>query len=164
MATIEMKSVINRPVQEVFATFTDARTQPQWDPGLLDARHVPDGPARLGTKIVEIRRFLGRTTESVGEVIAFEQDRTFVRRGSDGPMTLTGFLTFESRPQGTAVRWRWQLEAAGVLRPLELLLAFLMKRSARRLLLNLKQFLESGAEIPSSTAVPEPGPSISRRG
>jgi hypothetical protein len=50
--------------------------------------------ACLGSKIVEVRRFLGRTSENVGEVIESEQNRRFVRRGSDGPMTFIGVITF----------------------------------------------------------------------
>jgi hypothetical protein len=162
MVTIDMKTLINRPAEEVFAAFTDGRTQPQCDPGLLEARHVPDGPPCLGSKIVEVRRFLGRTSENVGEVIESEQNRRFVRRGSDGPMTFIGVITFEERPQGTLVRWQWRLEATGALRSLEPLLAFIMKRSANRLLLKLKRLLESGARIPASTAFPQPGSGIAQ--
>lgn len=38
MITKKTSIVINRPVEQVFATMADFKNQPQWDPGLLEAR------------------------------------------------------------------------------------------------------------------------------
>jgi uncharacterized protein YndB with AHSA1/START domain len=96
MKTISMDVVINRPVETVFAALNDARSQTQWDPGLLERRHDPDGPARLGTRITEVRRFMGRTMETDSELVEFELNKRLVRKGGDPTLgKLDGTLTFE---------------------------------------------------------------------
>ena len=75
MPKINMSVHIERPIEEVFSAFTDVRTQPQWDPGLLEGRHEPDAPAQLGTKITEVRKFMGRVSENTSELVEFEANR-----------------------------------------------------------------------------------------
>ena len=148
MSKINISVHIERPIEEVFSAFTDVRTQPQWDPGLLEGRHEPDGPAQLGTKITEVRKFMGRVSENSSELIEFEANRKIVRKGMNGPMTLTGIVTFTQTDSGTQVDWVWVIEMAGLLSLMAPIMTPQFKKNAEPILGNLKQILENGTFKP----------------
>jgi uncharacterized protein YndB with AHSA1/START domain len=144
MRTIQMSMVIERPAEEVFAALSDARSQPGWDPGLVEARHDPEGPAQLGTNITEVRRFLGRRIVTESKLVESEPNKRLVREGGD-PMLgrVTGVLTFEDTIAGTRVAWGWHLDMPGLKSLLEPIMAPIMRRQAQGSLANLKELLES---------------------
>lgn len=148
MSEIKMSIHIERPIEEVFMAFTDARSQPQWDPGLLEGRHEPNGPAQLGTQITEVRKFMGRISENVSELTKFKANSKIVRQGTDSPITLTSIVTFTQTASGTHVDWIWVLELAGLLSLIAPIMSPLFKRSAKPTLGNLKQLLENEAFKP----------------
>ena len=145
MKKINMSIDIDRPIEEVFRAITDARTQSQWDPGMLEGHHEPDAPAQLGTKITEVRKFSGRVMETTSELVEFEANKKVVRKGeNNGPMSLTGILTFTPTDTGTHVDWTWLLKLSGMLSLMTPIMARQLKKSAEPTLLNLKQLLENG--------------------
>ena len=144
MKTMDMNIVIDRPVEAVFAALSDARSQPQWDPGLVEGRHDPEGPARLGTKITEVRRSMGRTMIPESELLEFELNKRLVRQGGDPVLgRVTGILSFEARASGTRVEWTWHLDMPGPKSLLEPIMGPLMRRQAQGSLVHLKEMLES---------------------
>ena len=148
MITKETSIVINRPVEQVFAAMADVKNQPQWDPGLLEARLTPDAPVSVGTKITEARKFMGRTSENTGEVVEFEPNARITRKSGDSPMTVMGTLTFAPTPKGTKVGWRWDLQFSGFFALAGPLIAAAMVKGADKSLRGLKDRLESGAVNP----------------
>jgi len=143
MKTMEMSVVIARPIEVVFEAISDARGQPRWDPGLLEGRHEPDGPIRVGTRVFERRRMFGMVSENSGEIIALDAPRSYTRRGSGGPMTLTGTITCTDVPEGTHVSWQWVLDVKGPLKLAEGWIAGMLRRSAEPTLHHLKRLLEA---------------------
>jgi len=149
MRKIEMSIHIERPIEEVFSAFTDIRTQPQWDPGMIEGRHEPDGPAQLGTKMTEVRKFMGRVIETTSELVEFEANRKIVRKGDDnGPMSLTGILTFTPTDSGAHVDWEWELELAGLLSLMTPIMAKILRKDGEPHLNRIKQILENGTFKP----------------
>ena len=59
MTKIERSIVINRPVEEVFAAYTNLENHPKWHPGILEAVKTPDGPIGVGTTWRIARKVLG---------------------------------------------------------------------------------------------------------
>ena len=159
MITKEASIVINRPVDQVFAAMADAKNQPQWDPGLWEARLTPDSPVSVGTKITEVRKFMGSTTVNTGQVIEFEPNVRLTRKSVDSPMTAVGTLTFAPTPKGTKVSWRWDLQFSGFFVLVGPLIATAMKRGAETSLRGLKDRLESGAVDASIGSVHRSGDS-----
>ena len=145
---INMAIDIERPIEEVFNAFIDARSQPQWDPGLIEGRHEPDAPAKLGTKITEVRKFMGRVSENTSELTEFEANKKIVRYGKTGPMTLSGIMTFTQTDNGTHIDWKWLLETTGLLLLMSPIIARQLKKNAEPTLTNLKQLLESNTFEP----------------
>ena len=67
--------VITRPVDEVYRFLSEPQNRLKYDPDLIAIRHTPEGPLRLGSQIVETRRFLGRKGQSLTEVSELEPNR-----------------------------------------------------------------------------------------
>ena len=151
MITKEASIVINRPVGQVFAVLVDSKNQPKWDTGLLEARLMPDGPVSVGTRITEVRKLMGRTSENTGEVIEFEPNARITRKSVDMPMTVVGVITFAATPKGTKVSWRWDLQFSRFFVLAGPLIATAMKRGVETSLRGLKGRLESHVPAASSS-------------
>ncbi len=142
MITKETSINIDRPIEQVFAVLVDSKNQPKWDTGLLEARLVPDGPVRVGTRITELRKFMGRTAENTGEVIEFEPNARITRKTVDGPLTVVGTITFGATTEGTKVSWRWDLQSKGLFTLVGSMIGNAMNKGAQNCLRSLKQLLE----------------------
>jgi carbon monoxide dehydrogenase subunit G len=98
---------IDRAPAEVFSYLTDVAKLPEWQSSAVEVS--AEGEVRVGTRIREIRNFLGRRAESTLEVIEYESGRKFSLR------VLTGPLPFEVRhdlsPDGSGTRLDWVAEA-----------------------------------------------------
>jgi hypothetical protein len=128
----------------------DSKNQPKWDTGLLEACITPDGPVGIGTRITEVRKFMGRTSENTGEVIEFEPNARITRKSVDMPMTVFGTVTFAATPQGTKVSWRWDLQSKSFFALAVSIIANSMKKGSETSLRGLKDLLErSVASTPS---------------
>jgi uncharacterized protein YndB with AHSA1/START domain len=143
MITREASILINRPVGQVFAMLADTKNQPQWDTGLLEACLTPDGPVKIGTRITEVRKFMGRTSENTGEVIEFEPNFRITRKSINMPMSVLGTVTFASTPLGTQVNWRWDLQMKGFSILAGPMIANSMKKGSETSLRGLKDLLET---------------------
>ena len=145
MITREASIVIERPVEQVFPAFADTKNQPKWDPGLLEVRLMPDGPVSVGTRIIEVRKIMGRTSENTGEVIEFEPNARITRKSVDTPMTVLGTVTFSATPQGTKINWKWDLQFKGFFALVGMMIANAMKKGSETSLRGLKDLLERPA-------------------
>ena len=98
---------IDRTPADVFSYLTDVEKLPEWQASALEVS--VEGEMSLGTRIREIRNFLGRRAESTLEVTEYEPARRFSLRVLSGP------LPFEVRhaltPEGKGTRLDWVAEA-----------------------------------------------------
>ncbi len=147
MITRETSIVIDRPVGQVFTALVDCKNQPKWDTGLLDACITPDAPVGIGTRITEVRKLMGRTSENTGEVIEFEPNVRITRKSVDMPMTVLGTVTFAATSGGTKVNWRWDLQPKAFYALAGSLIANIMKKGSENSLRGLKNLLESSGSI-----------------
>ena len=152
MITREVSIEINRPVEQVFAAMADTANHPQWDPGLLEAHLTPDGPVRVGTKITEVRKFMGRTFENTVDVIAFEPNARITRKSADVLATVVGTATFAATPIGTQVIWRWDVQFSRFFVLIGPWGASALKRGSEKSLLGLKNLLERQEPAASPTS------------
>ncbi len=143
MITRQASIIIDRPVWQVFEELIDTKNQPRWDTGLLEACLVPEGPVRVGTRITEVRKFMGRISENTGEVIECEPNTKITRKSVDMPMTVLGTVTFSATSCGTIVNWRWDLQFKGLFVLAGPMIANSMKKGSETSLHGLKDLLES---------------------
>lgn len=145
MLRAEESVVVQRPIDEVFAYFTDPATLPEWQASALEAQLEGEGPMRAGSRAVETRKFLGRRMESTMEVLEYEPPRRFTIKASSGPVPFQVTSDLSEEDGGTLVRSVVEGEPGGFFRLAEPLVVRAVERELRNNLATLKDVLESRA-------------------
>jgi hypothetical protein len=86
MTTIERSIVIDRPVEEVWEFVHDTADNILWQTTLAESEKLTEGPMDVGTRVREVRHFLGLRIESTWEMTEYEPNRTSAIRGASGPI------------------------------------------------------------------------------
>ncbi len=112
---VEESVDIGRPVEEVFAFATDPKTWSEWAGPVIEVRQPALGQLRQqGGKFATVNKFLGRRFETRYEVTAYEPDRRFSYRSTDGPVPHEETFNFEAVPGGgTRCTQTAEFEAGG---------------------------------------------------
>ena len=136
--------VIHCPVEEVYDFLSDPQNRLKYDLDLITIRHTPEGPLRLGTQIVESRRFMGLKGKSVTEVSELEQNQVIGYRTLKGdPTNAFGAYHFDSIPEGTQLTLNFTLAPRGLIKLVTPFIAKRLKRDIAAGLRNIKALLES---------------------
>ena len=141
MVRVDAEVVINRPASEVFSYLTDPEKAPEWQSSLIEAH--ADGPMQVGTKVTEVRKFLGRRMESALEVTEYEPDRKFSLRILSGPVPFEAEHTLESEDGRTRLKWVGTGEPGGFFKLAEPLVARQAQRQFRGDFETLRDLLEA---------------------
>ena len=158
MAVIEGEIVIDRPVTDVFDFVADERNEPRFNPRMARAELLSPEPIGAGSRFLAESRMMGRTFEVTVEYTVFERPRLLgsrsrsTPRGRKGrPLLIEGSLTFDPVPEGTRMRWSWQVETPGGVRLIAPLLAWMGRRQEHTVWTSLKRLLEQPqATMPAS--------------
>ncbi len=142
MALIAGEIVLERPIDEVFAFVADERNEPRFNPRMLRAEKLTDGPVGLGTRFLAVMRTGRRTTEMTIEITGYEPPRLLASATRMPGMAIGGALTFDPVPGGTRMRWAWHLRPTGALRLATPLVALIGRRRERATWTGLKRLLE----------------------
>ena len=62
MNEFEVMTVINRPVEDVFAAVRDVAKSPLWTPGLLEVQRISEDPLEVGGTMVYVGTFWAGAT------------------------------------------------------------------------------------------------------
>ena len=146
MARVEGEIIIHRPVAEVFDFVADERNEPRYNSQMLDATQISDGPIGLGTRFRAELSTRGRTMPLTVEFTGFERPWRLTSLTHSSTMETDGALTFESVPDGTRMRWSWDVRPHGFLRLMTPIVGRIGRRQERRIWGNPKRLLESGVE------------------
>lgn len=128
---VRSSTVINRPLDAVFAYVADYRNDPQWRSEVREMRYVPEGDMGLGTRVIETSVLVGRRVVTESVITAFEANRRVDFESISGPFRVRGMRAVE--PAGEATRVTSQLEWLPTSR-VGRLIAPLMERSYQRTL------------------------------
>ena len=143
MTKIERSIVIARPVDEVWEFVHDATKDALWQTTLAESEKLTDGPMRVGTRVREVRHFLGVRIELTWEVTEYEPNRRSAIRGVSGPVPLTGGYRFEPHDGGTRFTVSGELDAHGLFKLAEPVFARITRRELETNLGHLKDLLEA---------------------
>jgi hypothetical protein len=143
MTTIERSIEIARPVEAVFAFTHDPANDAMWQPTIAESRVLTEGPMRVGTRIAEVRRFLGRRIEATYEVTELEPNRRSSIKTTSGPIPLTGSYVLEPVDGRTRFTMRLETDAHGFFKLAEPVFARMARREMESNLGHLKDLLES---------------------
>jgi uncharacterized membrane protein len=143
MATARLSVTIARPLDDVFAVLTDPEKTPRWSAPAVEERWITPGPPTIGSRRLAVTRMLGRRSENIAEVTAYERNRMWELASVSGPRFVVR-ATFAPVDGGTRIDWNWQFDLQGPLRLLAPLVARLIGRQFTKDLGRLKEMMESG--------------------
>jgi uncharacterized protein YndB with AHSA1/START domain len=144
MTQVEASTVIDRPVEAVFAFVADLENNPRWESNFLEVRRLSGEPSGVGAAYECVLRLPGQRVTSRIEVTELVPNRRISFRG-DRPASArpVGSITFEPAGAGTRVTTLPRPQFRGPLRLLAPLMAGSIRRSNERHLANLKALLEA---------------------
>ena len=148
MARVEGEIIINRPVEEVFDFVADERNEPRYNPRMVRAEKISEGPIGPGTQFHTELKTAGRTMPMVVEFTDFERPRRLASVTRSSMMETEGALTFEPVPAGTRMRWSWDVRPRGAMKLMAPFVGAIGRRQERGIWGRLKRLLGSGGERP----------------
>jgi Polyketide cyclase / dehydrase and lipid transport len=145
MSKIERSVVIDRPIDEVFEFVHDTSKDALWQSTLVESHQLTDGEMGVGTKVREVRQFLGRRIEMDWEVTDYEPSTRSSIKTVSGPIPPTGSYLLEPVDGGTKLTAMGELDAHGFFKLAEPVFARITGRELEANLGHLKDLLEAEA-------------------
>lgn len=140
MFSVTRSTIIDRPVQEVYAYVTDASRIPEWRKDIL----ATTGPAivSVGTEFVETINFMGRKpfTMKVRELVPNKRE-VIENIAGPGVRPIQTF-TFEAQGNATNFSVSITLRTSGLFRLMEPLMPKMIAKNWDGYLVKLKEVLE----------------------
>jgi uncharacterized protein YndB with AHSA1/START domain len=145
MNEFEIVTIINCPVAKVFAAMEDLNRAPDWNPAVMEVRRKEDGPLGVGSNVVYVGRFLGRSFESTSKYVAYVPNQRFATQTTSGPFHLEIDNAFEPVDGGTRLTSVYKGESRGFFKLAEPVVVRMAKRQFVTATENLKELLEADA-------------------
>ena len=111
---IEAAVVVNEPVADVFARWSEVERYPEWFDISIERRKVTDGPIRVGTIYHAADKLPpGRRVETTLEITAY-QPNELIAGGLSKPLNTTWEARFEDVNGSTRMTFRAVANPSGV--------------------------------------------------
>jgi uncharacterized protein YndB with AHSA1/START domain len=140
---IRRSVTIGKPAAEVWSYLTDPAKVEQWQVSAVEIRKETEGPMRVGSKLMDVRRFLGKRMELEMEVTEFEPERRFSLRVASGPFPFESRQTLTAADGATTVDVTLEGEPGGFFKLAAPLVQHRAERQLETDLETLKDLLES---------------------
>lgn len=144
MAHICGEVLIQAPVDEVFDFVVDERNEPRYNPRIVRAEKLGDGPVGRGSRFVAQPAGMGAAGAMTVEVLEYERPRRFHNIIRSSYMQIDGTVTFTDEGGGTLLRWNWDMNLVGPIKVFSPVLGLVAPRWERRNWVALKRYVESG--------------------
>jgi len=142
MINLDLGTLIDKPVKDVFAFITNPDNMPKWNAAVVSMQQITPGPVGMGTKFKNVGEMLGRRIEGEMQVVAFEPDSKYGFQMNAGPMQVSVTLTFKTVGTGTKLNLNAQGNPAGLFKLAEPVMAGRVKAMMEENLARLKSQLE----------------------
>jgi uncharacterized protein YndB with AHSA1/START domain len=143
MARITGEVTIDAPVEEVFDLVADERNEPRYNPRIVRAEKVSEGPVGRGSRFVAEPRGMGARGRMTLEILDYDRPHRLHNVIRSGYMQVDGTLAFDEVDGRTRLRWDWDMSLLGASRVLSPVLALVGPRWERRNWVDLKHYVES---------------------
>jgi len=143
MSKIQRSIVIERPIDEVWDFVHDTTKDALWQTTLVESRLLTEGPKRVGTRVQEVRRFMGVRLEMGLELTEFEPNRKSSLKAVSGGIPLSGSYVLEPLDGATRLTVTGELDAHGAFKLAEPVFARITSRELEANLGHLKDLLEA---------------------
>jgi len=145
MLKIESTTVINRPVEEVFAVLSNLENNLKWDSVALEVKKTSEGPIGVGTTWRILQKTFGKRLEIEAKFTEYEPNRKTTLKSKSGPFPVEARRTYEPVEGGTRVSHIFKIEPGGFFKLAEPLLMRLVKRGIENDLATMKDLMEAHA-------------------
>jgi len=146
MIHIKHQVIIDRPLADVFDYAATFERHSQWMGEVVEAKPISQSSVNVGTQALSVGQFLGRRTESVLEVTAYNLNQTFAVKTVSGLMPFEMTLNFEQIEHRTTISVIGTAELRGLFRLAQPLVAQMAQKQWENNLANLKNVLEVQTE------------------
>jgi Polyketide cyclase / dehydrase and lipid transport len=143
MAKIAGEIVISRPAEAVFDFVADQRNEPRYNPRMIRADKVSDGPVGTGTVFRSAAKSTGRPAEMRIELTCYDRPGRLTSRTTTRQADIDGTLTFDPVPGGTRMRWSWIVRPRGAARVLTPVITWIGRRQEQAIWTRMKRYLET---------------------
>jgi carbon monoxide dehydrogenase subunit G len=142
-----------RAREDVFEYLSDFSTTEEWDPGVVEAARIGDGPVSEGTEFRLVADFLGRQTPLTYRIVEYDPPHAVTFRGESSTVVSLDRITFEPAGGGTRITYDADLALKGLFRLADPLLGLAFTRVGDRALAGLRNTLApAGGKDPEHRA------------
>jgi Predicted integral membrane protein len=138
-------TVINRPVEDVFAVLSNLENNLMWDSVALEVKKTSEGPIGVGTTWRIVQKALGKRIEIEAEFTEYESNRKTTLNITSGPFPGAVRRTYEPAKGGTQVGHVFEIKPGSFFKLAEPLFMSMMKRGVENDLATLKDLMEAHA-------------------
>jgi carbon monoxide dehydrogenase subunit G len=143
MAHYQASLDASRSPEQAFNYLSDFSTTAEWDPGVVEAERLGEGPVGEGTEFRLLARFLGRENTLVYRVVEYDSPRAVTFRGENASVVSLDRITFEPLGEGARISYDAKLTLKGPMKLFDPLLALAFNRVGDRALEGLRHTLAS---------------------
>ena len=143
--SVRISEMIGRPVEDVFAFFSNMENSPRWG-RTLKTKKDTEGPISVGTVFREESKIMGKVVDLRTEVVEYNPPTNFSYSGSfSSGIEEHASVTFESVGNDTRFTIIAEAEMGKIAQLLSPIFSRVMKRQVTALFGNLRRVLEAPA-------------------
>ena len=113
MLTVEESVVIDKPVSEVFAFFTDPDNVSVYSSNIGDYTVVSGGNTEVGRKAEFTAKVVGVRLDFTDELVEYEEGKHYELASASARIPYTIDMRFEDQGDSTKVTWHQESESLG---------------------------------------------------
>ena len=146
MATFTGEITIDRPPEVVFDLVADEEQEPRYNPEMLRAEKLTEGPIGVGTRFKAVHASRRQPVEMIVELTEYDRPTRLASATTMPWGEVHGALVFQPDGPATRMRWTWDVRPKGVAKFFSPFITVVGKRSERACWKGLKRYLETTAE------------------
>jgi len=143
MISINAKTLILRPIWEVFDFIATPENNYKWQYGSLESVQITEGRKTIGTVFSSLGHFMGRRIQSTFQVTEFISNKNYGFKTLSGPIQLKTSYSFKAVDHGTTVVVTTQVSPDGFFKLVDPVVARVAKLQFKENLAKLKKLLET---------------------
>ena len=144
MINIDLGTLIDRPMKDVFAFVSDPNNMSKWNSAVVSLQQISPGEVGVGTKFKSVGEMMGRRIEGEMQVTTYEPDTKCGFQLNAGPVKVNLTLSLKPVGTGTKISLNAQGNPGGIFKLAEPVMAGRVKSLVEENLARLKLQLEKG--------------------
>ncbi|GAB4484607.1 MAG: hypothetical protein Fur0016_23580 [Anaerolineales bacterium] len=147
MITIDLSTLVDRPVSDIFALLSNPLNLPKWQKMISRIEQVTPGEPTVGTKYKVAAEMMGRSLTGEMQITAFEPPHKVGFVNQSGPMRVSITVTLKPVGSGAKIALHAEGNPGGVFALAEGMLAGKIKSEMESNLAHLKAALENQTDL-----------------